>query len=898
MVPRISVHCSRVARWLLAALVFPSLAAAQQPAAGAATARPLPTVRAVRSASPVVLDGRLDEPAWGEALAATGLLQSEPNEGQPATERTEIRIVYDDEAMYVGARMFDSEATKIRGRLSRRDDYHIDADYVTIYLDPHHDHLTGARFQVTAAGSLGDATLFNDTDEDESWDGVWDAKVTVDDKGWTAEIRIPFSQLRFASGEHQTWGLNVERSIRRKNESDWWELVLKKENGRVSRLGHLEGLDGIPPRPHLDLLPYTTARAEYVAPAPGDPFNSGRRYFGSAGLDLKWGVTSSLTLDGTVNPDFGQVEVDPAVVNLTAFETFYEEKRPFFTEGSNIFGNFGRSGTNSYDGFNRVDPTLFYSRRIGRSPQGPADGDFVDQPTATTILGAAKLTGKTASGWSVGLIDAVTGREAARVDSAGRELSVDVEPPTNYLVGRAKRDIANRSSVGVIFTSVARSLGASPLANILNSRAYMVGTDGHLFLDSKRDWVVHGLFAGSHVQGSPASIFGLQRNSAHYFQRPDAPQVSVDAARTSLSGWDGQLNLNKNSGDVTVNAALWGVSPGFEVNDAGYFRTADRAGVHGVLVWKRPTPDRWTRSRSLVSAAYSTWNFNRENQGSGYFLAVNTTLLNYWDIQGQAIASRSAFDDRLTRGGPSARKVPGWSFYTTIESDSRKRLGVELTGNHSFDTAGGFDSGVSLALDIRPSSSLTISTGPQITRGHSIAQYVRTVVDPLAVATFGSRYVCGDLNQTEVSMTTRVDLIFTPKASLQVYMQPLLSTGTYWNFKELAQARTLDFLIYGQSGSALSYDPRLRVYTADPDGAGPAPAFSFGAPDFNFKSLRVNAIFRWEWRLGSALYVVWTQQRQDLANPGDFALRRDISSMFGARGDNVFAVKLAYWLTR
>ncbi len=904
MIPRIPSLCRRAVPVLLAALLLPCIAAAQAPrppgsgqAGSGAAARPARAVRAVRSSSPIVLDGRLDDAAWGQAPAAASFLQSDPAEGQPATERTEIRIAYDDEAVLVGARMFDSDAAKIRRRLSRRDDYHIDADYVTVYLDPHHDHLTGARFQVTAAGSLGDAALYNDTSEDESWDGVWEAKVTVDEKGWTAEIRIPFSQLRFTSGDHQTWGLNVERFIRRKNESDWWELVLKKENGRASRLGHLEGLGGIQPPPHLDLLPYTTARAEYIAPAPGDPFNSGRRYFGNAGLDVKWGVTSSLTLDATVNPDFGQVEVDPAVVNLTAFETFYEEKRPFFTEGSNIFGNFGRSGSNSYAGFNRADPTLFYSRRIGRSPQGRADGDFVDRPAATTILGAAKLTGKTASGWSVGAIEAVTGRESAQVDRAGIRSSVHVEPPTNYLVGRVKRDMS-RSSVGFMFTSVERAVGGSPLGDVLDGRAYAFGTDGHLFLDSRHDWVIHGLFAGSHVQGSAPSMLRLQRSSARYFQRPDAPQVRLDPARTSLTGWDGQLNLNKNSGDVTVNAALWGVSPGFEVNDAGYFMTADRAGAHGFISWKKPNPDRWTRSRTLMGAKFSTWNFNREIQADGYFMTTNVTLLNYWDIQGEFIAMTSTSDDRLTRGGPSMRTPGRWTAEVAVESDSRKPVGIDLNGNYSRNSQGGFDSTLEFGLDIRPSPSLTISTGPEIVRSHSIAQYVRAVSDPLAVPTFGSRYVFGDLDQTEISMTTEMALIFTPKASLQVYVQPLLSTGSYWNFKELARAGTLDFLRYGQNGGTLSYDAVQRVYTADPDGAGPAPAFAFANPDFNFKSLRVNAIFRWEWRLGSALYLVWTQQREALANSGDFALRRDISSMFGARGDNVFAVKLAYWLTR
>jgi hypothetical protein len=895
------IFCSRHARLLLltAAVAFtvPALAYAQ--AAAANGTQSLPTLRAVRTTAPIVLDGKLDEEAWAAAPAATRFRQSEPTEGQDASERTEIRVLYDERTIYIGARMFDSQSSAIVRRLSRRDDYHVDADWLTVYLDPHHDHLTGAKFQVTAAGSLGDAVLYNDTHEDESWDGVWDAKVSVDDRGWTAEMAIPLSQLRFVSGDQQTWGLNVERFIRRKNESDWWELVLKKESGTASRMGHLEGLDGIQPRRHLDLLPYATARAEYVGAEQGNPFNDGSRYFGTAGLDAKWGITSNLTLDATVNPDFGQVEVDPAVVNLTAYETFYEEKRPFFTEGSSIFGNFGRSGLNSYDGINRVDPTLFYSRRIGREPHLGAGGDFVDAPNATTILGAAKLTGKTATGWSVGLLEAVTGREFARVDTAGARSDVEVEPLTNYLVGRAHRTVGKRASVGVLLTGVERDLRTTALADTIDNRAYAVGGDGHLLFGPKNDWVVSGLFAGSIVQGSPIAISRLQRNSTHYYQRPDATHVAFDPAATSLSGWDGQLNLNKNSGDLQVNASLWGVSPGFEVNDAGYFQTADRAGLHGVVVWKKPTLDRFTRSRGLVVGKANSWNFGREMQGDIYLANAEATLRNYWDVRTMAIMFRESFDDRLTRGGPTATSPGGYSVEASIESDSRKRVAVELGGNYDTSSAGGFASRVELSFDIKPLSSLTISFGPEVSRSHAIAQYVRSVNDPTATATYGGRYVFGDLDQTEVSGTTRVNWMFSPRASLQVYMQPLVSTGRYWNFKQLAAPRTFEFQRYGVDVGTITHDAAERAYLVDPDGAGPARPFGFANPDFNYKSLRVNAVFRWEWRLGSTLYVVWTQNREDEANPSDgFALRRSISSLFGARGDNVFAIKVAYWLTR
>ncbi len=348
----------------------------------------------MRTPSPPVIDGRLSEEAWALAPAAADFTQRDPDEGLPATERTEVRVLYDDTAVYVGARMFDGEPQRIDRRLSPRDS-DPDADRLTVYLDPMRDRLTGAIFRVSASNVQQDAVLHNDSWWDTTWDGVWQSQVSVDDQGWSAEVRIPLSQLRFATSEHQTWGINVERFVRRKNEYSWLEMVPKNQNGLASRMLDLTGLDGMRPRRNLELLPYVAGRVELVEPATsGNPFNDGARPFGAAGLDLKWGLTSNLTVSATVNPDFGQVEVDPAVVNLTAFETFFQEKRPFFLEGSQTFNNFGRGGANDFWGFNNSEPQIFYSRRIGRAPQLSVTGDYVDSPTATTILGAAKLTGK------------------------------------------------------------------------------------------------------------------------------------------------------------------------------------------------------------------------------------------------------------------------------------------------------------------------------------------------------------------------------------------------------------------------------------------------------------------------------------------------------------------------
>jgi hypothetical protein len=433
---------------LLGVLLFGATGSSAQSASSQST---VPVVRSVRASSAIVVDGLLNDEVWLRAPAATSFTQRDPEEGKPVSEATEMRIAYDDNALYVAATMRDREPGRIARQLARRDG-HAEADNFTIFLDPHHDHVTGAAFSVTAAGVQSDTTIYNDSWTDDSWDAVWESAVTIDDTGWSAEMRIPFSQLRFPRAAQLTFGINAMRYIQRKKEEAWLVHVPKTENRLASRMGHLDGLDGVAPHRTVELIPYVVSRAEYVEPEAGDPFNDGARAFAGTGVDLKYRMTSSLSVDGTINPDFGQVEVDPAVVNLTAFETFFEEKRPFFIEGANIFSNFGRGGANNFWGFNRADPMLFYSRRIGRAPQGSASGDFVEQPTATTILGAAKLTGKTRRGWSLGLLDAVTGREWAKAVTSLETTEVEVEPLSNYLVARAEKELGRRAAIGAIAT--------------------------------------------------------------------------------------------------------------------------------------------------------------------------------------------------------------------------------------------------------------------------------------------------------------------------------------------------------------------------------------------------------------------------------------------------------------
>ena len=876
------------------------VAGALADSAGAQTVTHAPRAAfsAVRVPQAPVIDGQLDDEAWQGVEAATNFTQQDPDEGRPATERTEIRITYDDEAVYVAARMYDSQASLIARRLSSRDD-NSDADFLDFYLDPMHDHLTGAGFQISAAGVQRDAILFNDSWDDSSWDSVWQSAVSIDGEGWTAELRIPLSQLRFTFGEQQTWGVNAMRFIRRKNERDWLELVPKNESGRASRMAHLTGLDGLRPKRHVALLPYMAARAEFVQPARvGNPFNDGSRAFAAAGIDLKWGVTSNLTLDGTVNPDFGQVEVDPAVVNLSQFETFFPEKRPFFLEGAQIFGNFGQGGANNFWGFNTSDPDIFYSRRIGRTPQVSVSGEFTDLPAATTILGAAKLTGKTRNGWSLGLLNAVTDRETARLESQAIRGAATVEPLTNYLVTRMQRDIGRRAGVGFMATAVSRRLDTPAMAASLASRAYVLGGDGYWFLDDDREWVVTGKMAGSWIHGTAPMVTQAQRAPQRYFQRPDAPHVTLDPSRTSLDGFTGRVNLNRNSGLLHVNAAFWGVSPGFESNDLGFHNTGDRFGGHTVVMWRDVTPGRIVREWNAWGAKWWTFNFNRERQGDGVNSNSWVQFRNYWSVNGGIGTFREVLDDRLTRGGPSAILPAATQWNINLNSDARGLLSFSTGYGWSRTDADGWRRNAHFSVNIKPSPGLTISTGPQWTENATIAQYVRSVHDATAVDTFGGRYVFGHLAQQQLTLTTRANVILTPRVSIQIFAQPLIAVGDYGDFKELAQPRTFDFLTYGSDIGELLYDQGRDVYQVDPDGAGSAPAFSFGNPDFNFKSLRLNAVFRWEPKPGSAFYAVWTRQQQDSSNPGTFTLGSDTSALFSAPGDDILLVKLAYWIGR
>ncbi len=504
--------------------------------------------------------------------------------------------------------------------------------------------------------------------------------------------------------------------------------------------------------------------------------------------------------------------------------------------------------------------------------------------------------GRTRSGWNVGLLEAVTGREHAQVATGSFRDRVEVEPLTNYFVGRAQRGLGRRASIGFLGTSVLRDLQTPNLEALLPDRAFVGGVDGHVFLDTKRDWVVSGGLSGSTVSGSRAAVLRLQRAPQRYYQRPDAPHVSVDPDATSLSGWSGRLGLNKNSGNVTFNAGLWGINPGFEPNDLGFATQTDRGGAHGQVLFRKLTPDAWTRSRKVAVAKWWTFNYGSECQGDGVQVTAGAQLRNYWQLDLTLGKSWNTWDDKLTRGGPTTIRPGIGSLGLVATTDARRPFWASVQAQISNREFGNRSRQYAATLNLRPWTALTLSATPSFLKVHTIAQYLATVPDATATSTFGSRYVFGGLDQDEWSIPLRVNLVLSPRLSLQLYTQALLSTGDYPSIRELAAPRTYEFPVYGVDVGTIERDPDGLRYLIDPDGAGDARPFRIPVPDFNFKSLRVNAVLRWEFRPGSAAYVVWTQRRQDGQNPGDQEFGRDLGDLLSAPADDVFMVKLAWWL--
>jgi len=855
---------------------------------------PAKQIVAHRLNEPITIDGILDEAAW-KRLSAAPLIQNDPANGCRPRQHTDFWVAYDADALYLAARLHDAAPESISCDIGRRDTWP-NSDWLYLNLDTFNDDRNGYSFSLSPGGSIGDAVLYNDGWDDSSWDGVWDYCARIDDLGWAAEIRIPFSQLSYPNCDEHVWGINVSRRTRRFRARDELFHNPRNESGYIGRFPDLVGIKGIESGKRMEVLVYGATKAEALQVEDDDPFQDDLELIPSSGVDLQWGLSSNLTVKATVNPDFGQVEVDPAVVNLSDYETFFPEKRPFFVKDANVF-RYAREGTNNNWNFNWMDPMLFYSRRIGRSPQlSLGDCDFADLPEASTILGAAKLSG-TANGTSLGLLNATTAKEKAELEYENVRSRQVVEPLTNYTVMRAKRGSGNgHRGIGAMVTNTWRDLSSQRGREELVGNAQSAGLDGWLRLDADGVWALKGYVAGSRVAGSKESIADIQNSYLHYMDRPDMDHVDYDPSRTSFAGWTARAMINKQSGSTRLNSALGIVSPGFHINDIGFQTRADKINYHFATGYHWNEPGRTFRNAAVDISGYQVWNCGGVRGRGGFGLFYSGCFLNYWAFWGSTFSNPEGNSLDGTRGGPVMRTPHAYSADFHIDSDGRKTVYMVVGGDVSGDGDGSRSASGDMTLVVRPRSSLKLSVNPRLSWTDEKSQWVTSVADESMTPTYGRRYIFSDLEYRRLTLTTRIDWTITPKLTLQTYIQPLFGVGHYTGFKELARAGSGEYNEYGRANdSAIEYDSDSDEYSVDPDGSGTAETFAFDNPDFNFKSLKINAVLRWEYRPGSTAYLVWTQGRQDYLDPGDFDLSRDSRSLLDADSENIIMLKVARW---
>ena len=800
--------------------IFPALQLSSVVRAATETESTHRVATAIRiKGAPPQLDGILDDDIWKTAPLHEGFRQRDPDEGEPASQRTTFQVAYDDEAVYFGVMCYDSEPDKIVSRLVRRDD-DVESDKVQIILDPHYNRQRGFSFTVYPSGSVIDGIVGGGGWDgwNNAWDGVWEAKTRIHKNGWAVECKIPFYMFRFSPKDKYTWGLQVEREISRRKERAHWRLIKKGDPGWLSHFGDLIGIENIHPSRHLELIPYAMGRTT---------LNSDTDLWGNVGGDVQYGITTGTTFNATINPDFGQVEADPATLNLSAYEEFFEERRPFFVKGASNF-NFGDWNTQ-----------FFYSRRIGRQPGHfdiPKGGTVLSRPEATTILGAAKIVGRTNSNTSFGIMEAVTAPAYAQIKEKGKSRDFLVEPLTNYYVGRVKQDILKGNSyVGLVTTAVNRQA---------SNAAYVGGLDWDLKLAKER-YQISGMLATSQAG-------------------------KLDARK---SGYLAHIEFEKQGGWWRLDTSFKVLSPEFEINDVGYVQRGDMMRWFYDLMFKKEQPFSIFREVTLGLYGWREWNYDGVSIGRYSEIWTYGKLKNYWEYDLWVGRNLESFNDEdVWRGGTLIKNPAGWWIFSRISTDSRKMVQLELNPIFAWDDGTkSSEKEVNLRLNIRPASNIELSIGPMYRYRIYDAQWVELVEENIN-GYIKKHYVYGELTAQTLDFTTRANISFTPTLSLQFYVQPFITIGDFSNFKELIEPRSYKFKPY----------PLKRN------------------PDFHMRSLRGNTVFRWEFRPGSTLFLVWSQSREfALEDVGEAALEfrpvHRLRSSFTDPGKNIFLIKCRYW---
>ncbi len=854
-----------------------------------AQARTEKLARAVRIVGPPPrIDGVLEDAAWAQASVISDFVQKIPVEGAPPTVGTDVRILYDDDALYVGARLKRSDPAAIRTSITRRDG-DSDAEVFIVSLDTYSDKRTAYSFSLSSGGVRGDFYHSQDSEDsgrEAQFDPVWSGASHVDAEGWVAELRIPFSQLRFNAAPAQVWGLELTRNVADKSERDQWALIPIAAAGFSSYFGTLEGIAGIPPSRRLELLPYVASDLSYRANVnPLNPFAD--KVGGRVGGDLKLGLGPNLTLDATINPDFGQVELDPAVVNLTAFETVFEERRPFFIEGNELLTGRGQSFIGR--------PSWFYSRRIGAPPRGSATGDFVDSPASTTILSAAKVTGRFASGLSVGALAAVTPREYARTFTVSRDsiARIAVEPPSSFGVFRLQQELGRQqSNIGGSLTHVRRWLDDRGALNQLLPRNAVAGGADWKLRYKQGMYEVTGWAGGSRVDGDARAIARLQQASAHYFQRPDQDHVRFDPALTSLTGWTASLRGDKNAGRFTLaGIQLSARSPEFDINDAGQMRSGDDIDFNADIQLRDTKPHKYARYFQFGTSTQAGWNFGHILQYARFAESGQVTFHNFWRVTATGRIQRRALSDDLTRGGPLIGTPSAYTVNASVASRSNVPTTWTARTEYFNDEFGGWRWDVSTGVATRPAPQWQASVDPTYSRSVDPRQYIATRAGG-SVSTFGQRYIFSFIERSTLSARFRLNYAVTPNFTLEGYAEPFAASGRFYDFAELPAPRSRALRVYGAPGTNTTIATDTTGAHVVRDGAA---TFTLPALDFNRLSFRSNLVARWEWLPGSTAFLIWQQSRQNLGAAGQLINPRDLWTAARSPGDNIFVLKVSYW---
>ena len=828
------------------------------------------------TAKPVV-DGKLDDACWKTGEWSGNYTQWIPNEGAKPSQPTQLKILYDDKNIYVAIRAFDSVPEKISRKAGRRDDF--TGDMAGITLDSYHDHRTGFEFDVSAAGQKIDLLLTNPQNTDMNWNAIWSVKTAKEDSAWTAEFEIPLSQLRYSNDSVQVWGLHAWRWIERLQQESDWELQTSTSPGILYLFGELQGIKGLPKSRRIEIMPYVSGKFNTFKAEPKNPFgDKGRNWAGNIGLDAKIGLASNFTVDLTVNPDFGQVESDPSVMNLSAFETFYDEKRPFFLEGKNIFS------------FDFDNSSLFYSRRIGHTPSfypSLDNNEFMKYPDNTSILGAAKVSGKTSKGLSIGILQSLTASEDARIDSLGKRKNINVEPITNYSVFRVQQDFHQGNTVlGGIFTSTNRFIN-TPQLKFMNRNAYTGGIDFlHQWHD--KEYYLDAKLVASSITGSREAMTNLQQSSARYYQRPDIQYARLDTTSNRLSGYGGDVKIGKGSkGLWRYSTELIWRSPGLDLNDMGFMQMADVIKQKNSVYCFVNKQVSMFRTYNFTLSETNNWDFGLNYLSSNANLNGYFEFLNKWALSTTVSYTTQALDTRILRGGSAMLLPEIWDQSLYVKTDPSAKICFEL--NTELSTSGCRSAqyySVQPSLKYTPINTLKLSASFNYSGNRNDLQYITTTG-----SNNGQRYILGKIDQKTLGITFRVDYNITPELSIQYYGSPYATVGKYSNFKRVTNYR------------ANNYPDRFAGLTSTLNSSNTYEVsennnnYTFSNPDFNFSQFRSNLVFRWEYRPGSQFYLVWSQDRTEFSQLGSQSLKDGMSGIKGIFPNNILLAKFNYWFS-